>query len=192
MLDLGIMMLAYLLGSIPTALIVSHVVAGADIRQLGDGNMGARNVAHVLGWWPAIAVAFVDTTKGALAVLLSRAAGFGLDLQLVASACAVLGHDFPVLAGFRGGQGFATAVGTFFALMPVETVIGLSVFGAVYLLTRRYNPSAGVGMALLFALLVVEGRPVGVLAYVALALVSVAAKKVLDLPRRRRVESHLR
>lgn len=186
--ELAVVVIAYLLGSIPTALIVSRVVAGADIRDLGDGNMGARNVSHVLGWRPAIAVAVADTAKGAAGVLASQAIGVDPVWQLAAGAGVVIGHDFPVFAKFRGGQGFAAAVGVFLVIVPFETLIGLSAFALVYLVTRGYNVSAGAGMGSLFASAVTSGQPPVLLAYVAAMLLSVPAKKVLDLPRRRSLE----
>jgi acyl phosphate:glycerol-3-phosphate acyltransferase len=189
MLESVSVVLAYLLGSIPTALFVSRSIAGADIRQFGDGNMGARNVAHVLGWGPAIVVAGADVGKGAIAVLLARQLGTAWEWQLAAGVCVVIGHDFPVFAGFQGGQGFAAAVGSFLVLLPMETPIGLTLFGLTYLATRRYNPSAALGMAVLFTLAMANGRPTSLLGYVALLLLTVPAKKALDLPRRRRLDS---
>ena len=103
----ALLLIAYLLGSIPTALIVTRRVAKVDIRTVGDGNMGAHNVHRILGWGPSILVAAVDFSKGALAVILLNVFGFGLAWQLGALACAVLGHDFPICARFRGGQGLA-------------------------------------------------------------------------------------
>jgi glycerol-3-phosphate acyltransferase PlsY len=97
---------AYALGSIPTAVLAGQR-AGIDIRDVGDGNMGARNVARSLGARPAIIVALVDVFKGAVAVLIARALGVSEDWVHVAAWAAVLGHDFPVFAGFQGGQGLA-------------------------------------------------------------------------------------
>jgi glycerol-3-phosphate acyltransferase PlsY len=85
---------AYLLGSIPTAVIVARRVAGVDIRALGDGNTGARNVSRTLGTRPAIVVALVDFFKGALAVQLAQQAGLAPQWRVAAAFAAALGHDF--------------------------------------------------------------------------------------------------
>ena len=105
--NLLVLLISYLVGSLPTALIVSRLVAHVDIREIGDGNMGARNVTHTLGWGPGIVVAVIDFSKGGLAVLLTRQLGYSLSLQLASGVSAVLGHDFPIYARFprRPGDG---------------------------------------------------------------------------------------
>lgn len=143
---------AYLLGSFPSALLAARALAGVDVRTIGDGNMGARNVTHTLGWRPGIAVAVADFCKGALGVLLAQAMGLSLGWQMLAGACVVLGHDFPIFAGLRGGQGLAVTIRVMFALMPTETAAALVLFGLAYLATHRFNLSAGLGMAALPAL----------------------------------------
>lgn len=178
---------AYLLGSVPTAVLVSRAVAGADVRALGDGNMGARNVAHTVGWWPAAVVAVTDAAKGTLGVVFCAQLSLPLEWQLGAGAFAVLGHDFPVFGGFRGGQGLATTIGVLFALLPSETLFAVVLFGTVYLLTRRFNLSAGLGMAPMPFLAGASGHPPIFLAYIAALFLSVPAKTALDLPHRRRV-----
>mgnify|MGYP005840370703 CR=1 FL=1 len=190
-LGIACLLVAYSLGSIPTALLVSRAVAGVDLREIGDANMGARNVFHTLGWRPALVVAVVDSGKGALSVLLGKGFDLPLEWQLAVGACAVLGHDFPAWAGFRGGQGFATTVGVLCALMPIEGLSGLVVYGLFYLITRKSDVSAGVGMALLATLVEVCGQPRLNLAYTVALLLCVPAKKVLDLPRRKRIKGDL-
>ena len=170
---------------------LSRALARVDVRTVGDGNMGARNVTHVLGWWPGIAVAVADFCKGALSILLARALDLPLEWQLVTGACVVLGHDFPVFAGLRGGQALAATIGVMFALLPTETAGALVLFGLIYLTTHRFSLSAGVGMAALPALGVTAGLPTVTLAYVAALFLTVPAKTALDQPRRRRIREDL-
>jgi glycerol-3-phosphate acyltransferase PlsY len=153
------LLVGYILGSIPTAVIVTRRVAGVDIRTLGDGNMGARNVKRSIGWRPAIAVAAMDFSKGAAAVLLAQALGLSAGWQVASAAAALVGHGFPLFAGFRGGQGLATTLGSLLALAPAETAAGLCVYAILYLLTRHSDLSAGVGVGLLFVLLWVFDEP---------------------------------
>jgi glycerol-3-phosphate acyltransferase PlsY len=120
-----VLLAAYLLGSIPTAVIVVRRVAGVDVRTLGDGNMGARNVSRTLGWKPATVVAFVDFFKGTLAVLLAQQADLAPTWQVAAPFAAALGHDFPVFAGFRGGQGLGRRLGRFWRLRRAQRCGGL-------------------------------------------------------------------
>ena len=179
-----ILLSAYFLGSIPTALIVSRVIAHADIRELGDGNMGARNVTHTLGWKAGIFVGVVDFSKGAIAVLLARYFDLSLAWQLAAGISAVIGHDFPIWAGFRGGQGMAAILGTLFVLMPTETLWGLIGFGTAYLLTRNFDLSAATGLGLLAFLAYLFDQPQVFLGYAVILFLSIPAKKALDWPRR--------
>ncbi|MDD2695362.1 MAG: glycerol-3-phosphate acyltransferase [Anaerolineales bacterium] len=178
---------AYLLGSLPTALLVSRAVAGEDIREIGDGNMGARNVARTLGWGPGAFVATVDFCKGALAVIIAWGFDLGVGWQLAAGACAVLGHDFPIWARLRGGQGMAAILGMLFILLPWETVWGLLAFGAVYLVSHHFDFSAGMGLGLLAALTWLNHQPGVLLAFAVGLFISIPAKKALDWPRRRRL-----
>ncbi|MDR7465612.1 MAG: glycerol-3-phosphate acyltransferase [Armatimonadota bacterium] len=180
-----VLVAAYLLGALPSALVVSRRVAGVDIRTVGDGNMGARNVARTLGWRPAAAVGAADFGKGALAIAIAQAAGLSLGWQLAAGAAAVLGHDFPVFAQFRGGQGMATILGTLAVLMPVETFLGLAIFAGGYLLLRHFDASATLGLGSLVLLAWLRHRPGLLIGYAVLAFLSIPAKKAWDLRRRR-------
>jgi glycerol-3-phosphate acyltransferase PlsY len=174
------LLVSYLLGSIPSAVIVSHRVAGVDIRTLGDGNMGARNVKRSIGWRPAIVVAVMDFAKGAVAVLLAQALGLSISWQVASGVAALAGHGFPLFAGFRGGQGLATTLGVLLALSPVAAATGLCVYGILFLLTRHSDLSAGVGVGLMFLLLwVLDEPPVVILGSLGMIL-SIPGKKLLD------------
>lgn len=186
-----LLFLAYLLGSIPTALIVTRHIARVDIRTVGDGNMGAHNVHRILGWGPSIVVAVVDFAKGALAVLLMQAAGFGLAWQLAALACAVLGHDFPIFAHLRGGQGLATTLGGLTALAVMEMVIGLVLYGMIYLVTRNANLGAGVGTGLGVFLMAWRGQPLLLVAGAVAIILTIPAKMILDRSRREAIQQEI-
>jgi glycerol-3-phosphate acyltransferase PlsY len=181
------MLVSYILGSIPSAVIVSRRVAGVDIRTLGDGNMGARNVKRMIGWRPAIVVAVMDFSKGAVAVLLAQALGLSIGWQVASGAAALAGHGFPIFAGFRGGQGLATTLGALQALSPAATAVGLGVYAILYLITRQSDLSAGIGVGLLFLLLwVLDEPPVIILGSLGMIL-SIPGKKLLDQARFHRV-----
>ena len=118
-----IVLLGYFLGSIPTAYIAGHVVKGRDIRQMGDGNVGARNAFHELGAKVGIAVFFIDAGKGALAVLIAQAASLSQLVVLFTGAAAVIGHNWPVFIGFRGGRGESTAIGVLLSVITQPMLI---------------------------------------------------------------------
>jgi len=160
--------LGYLLGSIPTSLIVGRLFFGTDIRTQGSGNAGGTNAFRVFGWPAGLAVVLVDVGKGVAAVLLARA--FGDDgsavpglLPLLAGLCAVLGHIWTVFAGFRGGKGVATSAGVLAAVEPVSFLITLAFFGVTLGLAGIVSLSSLVA-AVVFPLTVtvryLSGNPV--------------------------------
>ncbi len=184
-----VLLAAYLLGSIPTALIVTRRVAGVDIRTLGDGNMGARNVSRSLGTRPAIAVGLVDFFKGTAAVVLAQQAGLPTHWQVAAAFAAALGHDFPILAGFRGGQGLGTTLGSFLALAPVPAALGMALYGTAFLLTRLSDLSASLGIVAMLLLMWREGQPATVLLGALGMILFVPLKTRLDRPRRAQISA---
>jgi len=118
-----IVLLGYLLGSTPTAYIAGRLVKGKDIRQMGDGNMGARNAFRELGARVGIAVFFVDAAKGALAILIAQAANIPQVAILFTGAAVVVGHNWPVFIGFRGGRGESATIGALLALITQPMLI---------------------------------------------------------------------
>jgi len=172
--------LAYLLGSLPTALIITHLLARTDIRLIGDGNMGARNTARTLGWKAGWVVAGIDISKGSGSIWMAQAFGLEPFWQVMTAVCAVLGHDFPVFAGFRGGQGLATTLGTFFVLAPQASAYGMSAYGLIYLVTRHFDLSAGLGIALLVFQTWRFGQPAEILVGEVAIVLLVPFKKLLD------------
>lgn len=119
--------LAYLAGSFPTGLIVGKLFFGADPREQGSKATGATNMLRVFGAKAAIPVAIVDVGKGALAVAITTWVGAtsGLPreaLQVMGAVAAMVGHVFPIFAGFRGGKGVATAAGALIVMAPVAVI----------------------------------------------------------------------
>jgi glycerol-3-phosphate acyltransferase PlsY len=106
-----IVILGYLLGSIPTAHIMGRIFKKVDIRKLGDGNMGAQNAFRQLGAKTGVAVGIIDAAKGALAIVIAQVANLPQITVLLAGAAAVIGHNWPVFLRFRGGRGEATTIG---------------------------------------------------------------------------------
>jgi glycerol-3-phosphate acyltransferase PlsY len=133
-------LVSYLLGSIPAALIAGRWMRGLDLREFGSGNLGATNVYRVLGLKAALGVFAFDVAKGLLPVLLfprwTPGAPSGLT-PILYGVAAIVGHIRPIyLRGQGGGKGVATATGVFFALAPVPMLLALSVWAAVFALTR--------------------------------------------------------
>ena len=126
----------YMLGSLPTGLIVVRLLAGTDIRKTGSGNIGTVNVYRVAGLGPAVLVLAVDVLKGAIPVLLARAWGQTEAVQVVAGLATIAGHNWSLFLRFGGGKGIATSFGALLAISPVVGIIAAAVWGVVVGITR--------------------------------------------------------
>lgn len=136
-----VLLISYLLGSIPTALIVGKVGYGVDIRQLGSGNLGGTNTFRALGIKAGLIVTVVDLLKGTLAAALPSLTGVDLN-PLLAGIPAVIGHCYPVFAGFRGGKAVATSAGVLLLVSPMMIVSGLFVFGLTLYISKYVSLSS--------------------------------------------------
>jgi acyl phosphate:glycerol-3-phosphate acyltransferase len=137
-----VFLLAYLLGSIPASVWIGKAFHNIDVREHGSGNAGTTNTIRVLGWKTGIPVLLVDAGKGWLAAMLPlffKLAEPGsaaiINLQILAGITAIVGHIFPVLAGFRGGKGVATVFGVLLALKFLLTLSCFGVFLSIVLST---------------------------------------------------------
>ncbi len=121
---------SYLIGSVNSSILISRIVTGKDIRESGSGNAGATNMLRTMGKKYAVITLVVDILKGVIAVLLSRLAimyGAVAGAEYIAGVAVVLGHNFPVFFGFRGGKGVATSLGV---VLMVDWKIGLIVLAS--------------------------------------------------------------
>lgn len=158
-----VFVLAYLLGSIPAAVWIGKRIHNIDVRQHGSGNAGATNVIRVLGWKTGIPVLLIDIAKGWLAAMLpvffnlaDPGSALLTNLQILTGVTAIIGHIFPVLAGFRGGKGVACFFGVLLALQPLLTICCFGVFLVVLLITGIVSVSsmsAGIAFPVLLFLL---------------------------------------
>lgn len=154
-----LVVLAYLIGSLPTAVIISKKYYGIDIREHGSGNAGATNTFRVLGSKAGSLVMFVDMLKGFVAVKLSLLSGFSwtseaiTNLQVFLGLAAVVGHIFPIWADFRGGKGIATLFGMILSIQPLVAVSLAGVFLAILFLTR-YVSLSSISASVAFPLLI--------------------------------------
>ncbi|KAA2240106.1 glycerol-3-phosphate 1-O-acyltransferase PlsY [Chitinophaga agrisoli] len=151
MIELLFLICAYMIGSIPTAVWVSKGVFGMDIREYGSGNAGATNTFRVLGPKAGTFVMVVDMLKGVIAVRLSYMLPYYQDtehltqlvnFQIGLGLAAVVGHIFPIWAGFRGGKGIATLFGLVLAIQPIVAICCVAVFLMILFLTRYVSLSS--------------------------------------------------
>lgn len=133
---ISVVLLAYVIGSIPFAYIAGRLLKGKDIRLEGDRNPGAGNAYQTIGPRAGLAVGFLDVGKGAAAVLLAKVIAGDTGAEMAAGVAAVVGHNWPIFLQLRGGRGAASAVGVFFALLPL-VAIPLGIVGLAVLKTAR-------------------------------------------------------
>ncbi len=170
-----VVVLSYLVGSIPTSIILSKLVKGIDIRHHGSGNAGGTNVFRVLGWKWGVLTIILDAVKGAIAVIVvarlyldnfpfSNITPFD-DFTLVQIICgigAVIGHIWTVFAGFRGGKGIATALGFLLTLVTIDMLLALIVFTITVSLSRYISLGSLAAAVSLPIILVVRENIFGV------------------------------
>lgn len=167
-----VILLSYLLGSIPSSIWVGKIVKGVDIRNYGSGNAGATNTFRLLGWQPGVAVLLIDFFKGFASSRwlsqLAYAIGSGpvalfdfwdVDpfLSIVCGLAAVIGHMFPIYAYFDGGKGMATAAGMLCGIEPISVGIAALVFTIVMVISR-YVSLASLIAAFVYPLMLVLFR----------------------------------
>lgn len=143
--------IAYVLGSIPTAVWLGKTKYGIDVREHGSKNAGATNTFRVLGKTAGIVVLIIDIAKGALAVLLPFLVGYAIwgsdgliNMQLLCGITAVLGHVFPLFADFKGGKGVATSLGVIIGVHPMAASICLLIFLLVFIFSNYVSLGAMV------------------------------------------------
>jgi glycerol-3-phosphate acyltransferase PlsY len=166
-----LMLIAYLLGSIPMGVVVARVSGGTDPRTVGSGRTGGTNALRALGRGRAAIVVTGDLLKGAVPVLLARFVTDGDPLvEVLCGAAAVAGAIWSVFAGFRSGRGVGTGVGTMLVIQPVAVLLATPVFIGVILLTRYVSLGSLIGSAamvpaMLLVLLVVPDTPLPYVLY---------------------------
>lgn len=163
-----IIITAYLLGNISTSYIVAKRLAGVDIRTQGSGNAGSTNVLRTLGK-KAGALTFIgDVLKGLIAVLISRFIAYGVNLDnttcaYIAVVAVVLGHNYPVFLGFKGGKGVATSLGSMLGMNPLVALLCLGFFIIIVAITKYVSLGSILGIGLSPIIMMINHNNKGVL-----------------------------
>jgi len=165
-------LIAYFLGAVPIGLLIAKIYGHPDIRREGSGNIGATNVARVVGKKPGLITLIGDISKGAVPVLLAMWL-IGTDtltkqfwIALIGFS-SFLGHIFPIYLKFRGGKGVATATGVFFAISPLAVIFDLLIFLFVVWRFRYVSlGSLSAAFAMPFLLFIISGKK----AYISLSI----------------------
>ncbi len=136
--------IAYLLGSIPSAYIVGRLMKGLDIREVGDGRLGAAAVYRRVGFAGGLIVGFMDLTKGAMAVLLAQNLGLPLPAVLIVGITVVAGHNWSIFLHFKGGKGALATYGVLASLLFWQLLVALALGAVVYFCTHKSGLTTGV------------------------------------------------
>ena len=160
----------YLLGSISTGVLLSHFAAHTDIRQQGSGNAGTTNMLRVMGKKFALLTLAGDMLKGIVAVLIGSLLVGGKTGQILGAFGAILGHNFPVFFGFKGGKGIATSFGALLFVFPVQALLAFVVFFVLVAVTH-YVSLGSVAAAITLPLLVIFTTPYNPPVYIITAFI---------------------
>lgn len=179
---LVIALIGYLLGSLPLGLIAGRLVRGVDIRDYGSGKTGFTNALRVLGLRASLPVLVGDVAKGALAVVIARLLSDNAYVQTVGGLAAVIGHDWPVFARFRGGRGVSTFVGVLLGMNPL-VVLALVPVGVVITVVTRYMSVMSISSAVLAAVALIGLAAGDVLPAAYAVYASLAAAMIVVLHR---------
>lgn len=144
--------IGYLIGSIPFSQIIAHRRKGIDLRTTGYKNVGALNVMHNVGLKWGLLAGILDAGKGLTSILLTKWLGATHPVYLLASLAAILGHNYPIWLGFKGGKGLAVAIGITMWLVPMETLIGLIVGSLIYRWKKLVVLAAPISVAIVLIL----------------------------------------
>lgn len=143
-----LIILAFLIGSIPSSVWIGRIFFKVDIRKMGSGNAGATNTIRVLGWKAGIPVLIIDIFKGWIAVYIANFFLFDfvgnqfIYFKIILATSAVLGHIFPIYVGFHGGKGVATLLGVGIALFPLASLIIAGLFLVILFISRIVSVSS--------------------------------------------------
>lgn len=141
-------LIGYLLGAIPSGLIVGKLVKGVDLRDYGSGKTGATNALRTLGALPAALVVLMDLGKGVLAILAAYVLAGSVAAESLAGLAAAVGHNWPIYAGFRGGRGVLVSYGIFWLLCWPAALISSCIGFAIIAISRFVSLGVLVGSAI--------------------------------------------
>lgn len=188
---LFILLVSYLIGSIPTAYLAGKILKGIDIREVGSGNIGATNVFRAVGKTAGVGVLVIDILKGVIPVLLAARMSpepYVNFLQIGAGIAAICGHNWTFWLNFKGGKGVATTTGVLLTLAPLATLSAFIFFALTVWLTRYISLGSIVAASVIPFLILVFNR--GNLALFGVGLVSAILIDIKHLPNIKRLRNH--
>ncbi|MEW6109483.1 MAG: glycerol-3-phosphate 1-O-acyltransferase PlsY [Nitrospirota bacterium] len=140
--------LAFVIGSIPTGLMIAKS-RGIDLQKIGSGNIGATNVLRTTGKWPAVLTLSGDIMKGAIAVLIARYSGVGIFQEGIIGLSSIIGHNFSIFLKFKGGKGVATSLGVLSIYSPQTALFTIIIWLSTVMITKYSSMGALVSFGIL-------------------------------------------
>ena len=171
--------IAYMLGSIPFAFIVTYLEKKVDIRRLGTGNVGTMNTAREIGLFSGIIVLLLDMAKGCLAIFIAKWLGLSMLWMFPVGFAAVSGHSWPLFLKFIGGRGVATTMGVLLALAPLQFGIIFVMILIIYLLTRNSGLAVGIGLVIFPLILWAFGKEESLIFYALIMAIFLGLRNIL-------------
>ncbi len=144
--DYLLALVAYFIGALPSAYLFGRLFKHLDIRRVGSGNVGALNTFKHIGYLPGILTLLFDVGKGSLAVFLATNYGNWTLLPLLAAFLVILGHNYNIFLGFKGGKGLGCLIGALLVILPVTIIYVFVLVAVLALLLRDTNTAAGLGI----------------------------------------------
>ena len=166
--------LAYLIGSIPSGLIIGKIFFNIDVREYGSKNIGATNTYRVIGLKAALPVFLCDALKGAAGVVLLSS--YGPMYMILGGILAMMGHNWSIFLGFKGGRGVATGLGVLIALSPLVALIAFLVWGVIVYFTKLVSLGSIIAAALVPILMYFTGESYWFVGFGALAALFVIVR----------------
>lgn len=185
--DVALVLLAYLLGSIPFAYLLTKAATGKDIRLEGEGNVGTRNAWRTAGPLAGALTLLLDAGKGAAAYWLGRRWGTSSSILYWVALGLMLGHGFPVWLGWRGGKGLAAACGFLAQIWPLPMLAATAIFLAARLLVPSFDLSFALGALAFFVFTLLAGNDLAGALLIIFTLGLAGLKRLVDLPYERRI-----
>lgn len=176
--------IAYLIGSISSGYLIGKLTKGIDIRQYGSKNAGATNAFRVLGKKAGLATLIFDGVKGLIIILVAHMIGFSPTIVIISGIAAIVGHNWPIFFGFRGGRGIATSIGIMFGI-SWQVFLTVLIIGLIPLAITRYVSLGSIVGAIIFPIVMYFfGEP---LPYIIFAIIMSVLAIVRHIPNIRRL-----
>ncbi len=187
-LQIILLLIAYLIGSIPFSFIIARTVKGVDLRYIGEGNVGARNVWHVVGKGWGILAGILDFSKGLFVFLIIHLISDSIFLLWLGGIFVVIGHGFPLFLKGLGGKGAATATGFLFGMYPLLVICSSLLTLVIFLLSKNFHVALTLGMSSFVILgLPLAGKKLEEIAVVTGFLLLLGLKRIIDQPHMKRI-----